>query len=248
MTFIDRARAFAALHQPGTPLVLYNIWDAGSAKAVAGAGAAALATGSWSVAAAQGYGDGEDIPLELLLKICGRITTKNDLPLTVDFEGGFASDAATLTANARRVLETGAVGINFEDQIIGGQGLYVAEEQASRIAAMRAADADYFINARTDLFLKERNTEVHADLVEEALIRAAAYADAGASGFFIPGLTNPDLIARITSAAALPVNVMMRPGMTLSDMAAAGVARASYGPAPYAKAMAQLAQAFTDLT
>lgn len=49
--------SFALLHQPGKPLVLFNIWDAGSARAVAGAGAAALASGSASVAGALGYGE-----------------------------------------------------------------------------------------------------------------------------------------------------------------------------------------------
>jgi 2-methylisocitrate lyase-like PEP mutase family enzyme len=247
MTYSTRARAFAELHQPGAPLVLYNIWDAGSAKALEGAGAKALATGSWSVAAAQGYGDGEEIPLELLLQIVGRITETCDLPLTVDFEGGFAIEGAELTANARRLVATGAVGINFEDQIVGGTGLYEIEAQAARIAAMRAADPDYFINARTDLFLKEKDVVKHADLVDQALTRAAAYAEAGASGFFVPGLTDAALIARITAASPLPVNVMMRGGMLLSDMGAAGVARTSYGPGPYAKAMKHLAESFAAL-
>ncbi|MEP4035310.1 isocitrate lyase/phosphoenolpyruvate mutase family protein [Pseudophaeobacter sp.] len=248
MTYSARARAFAELHQPGTPLVLYNIWDAGSAAALSKAGAQALATGSWSVAAAQGYGDGEDIPLELLLQIATRITATSDLPLTVDFEGGFAQQPEALTQNAQKLVETGAVGINFEDQIIGGSGLYGVEEQSRRVAAMRAANADYFINARTDLFLKEPDTEKHASLVDQALERAEAYAKAGASGFFVPGLTDATLIARITAGTPLPINVMMRGGMSLSGMAEAGVARASYGPGPYAKAMKQLSEAFAALT
>jgi 2-methylisocitrate lyase-like PEP mutase family enzyme len=247
MTYSQRARAFGTLHQPGTPLVLYNIWDAGSAAAIAQNGAQALGTGSWSVAAAQGYGDGETIPLELLLQIVTRITAHCDLPLTVDFEGGFARQPETLTLNAKKLVATGAVGINFEDQIIGGDGLYEINEQTNRIAAMRAADADYFINARTDLFLKTPAPDRHEDLLDEALTRAAAYAAAGASGFFVPGLTDAGLIARITEASPLPVNVMMRPGMTLSAMAASGVARASYGPQPYVKAMQQLGAGFAAL-
>ncbi|MEM8592071.1 MAG: isocitrate lyase/phosphoenolpyruvate mutase family protein, partial [Pseudomonadota bacterium] len=64
-----KAVAFRELHKPGDPLVLYNIWDAGSAKAATKAGASAVATGSWSVAAAQGFDDGEKIPLDLVLGI-----------------------------------------------------------------------------------------------------------------------------------------------------------------------------------
>ena len=45
---------FAALHVPGDPLILYNIWDVGSALAVVAAGARALATGSHPVADARG--------------------------------------------------------------------------------------------------------------------------------------------------------------------------------------------------
>ncbi len=87
-----KAKQYAALHVAGNPLVLYNIWDAGSAKAVADAGASAIATGSWSVAAAQGYGDGEKIPLQLLLDIAGRIVAATSLPVTIDFEGGYARE------------------------------------------------------------------------------------------------------------------------------------------------------------
>jgi len=59
-----KAEHFRALHIPGTPLLLFNIWDAGSAKAVAAAGAKAIATSSWSVANANGFSDGEQIPLD----------------------------------------------------------------------------------------------------------------------------------------------------------------------------------------
>ncbi|MEO5613390.1 MAG: isocitrate lyase/phosphoenolpyruvate mutase family protein, partial [Cypionkella sp.] len=87
MSQADKARRFKDLHIPGNPLVLYNIWDAGSAKTVASAGAQALATGSWSVAAAQGYGDGQAIPLDFALQIIARITQSTELPVSVDFEG-----------------------------------------------------------------------------------------------------------------------------------------------------------------
>src|SRR5215469_16647613 len=86
---VSKARAFRALHVPGKPLVLFNVWDAGSAKAVAEAGAKALATGSWSVAAANGYPDGEKIPLDLALANLGRIVSATTLPVSVDIESGY---------------------------------------------------------------------------------------------------------------------------------------------------------------
>lgn len=244
----QKAQDFAALHIPGDPLVLYNIWDAGSAAAVVKAGAKAVATGSWSVAGAQGYGDGEQIPLSLLVQIAERISQTADVPLSVDFEGGYAAGGAELTANVAQMIKAGAAGINFEDQIVGGSGLYSIDEQSARLRAVRAAGSELFINARTDLFLKQKDRDQHGDLLGEALQRANAFASAGASGFFVPGLTNLDLIAQICEASPLPVNVMMRgEAMTRAAVAKAGVARASYGPQPFVDAMQALADRYLVL-
>jgi 2-methylisocitrate lyase-like PEP mutase family enzyme len=100
----SKANRLVDLHAQDTPLVLYNAWDAGSAKAIAEAGASAIATGSWSVAAAQGYGDGEEIPLELAEQIIARIAATVDLPVTADFEGGYAEDDAQLADNISRPI------------------------------------------------------------------------------------------------------------------------------------------------
>src|SRR5580693_8470565 len=85
-----KAKEFAALHVKGTPVILYNAWDAGSAKTIVEAGATAIATSSWSVASAQGYEDGEDLPLSLAEQIVERIVAAVDVPVTVDFEGGYS--------------------------------------------------------------------------------------------------------------------------------------------------------------
>ncbi|UYV37849.1 isocitrate lyase/phosphoenolpyruvate mutase family protein [Rhodobacteraceae bacterium D3-12] len=248
----DKATRFKSLHTPGTPLVLYNIWDAGSAKAIADAGAKALATGSWSVAAAQGYADGEALPLDLLLTIVARIAATNDLPLSVDFEGGYATDPAGVASNVSRLIAAGAIGINFEDRVINGDGLHSIEGQSARIAAARtaasSANVPLFINARTDLFLGSA-PDSHAGFVDEAITRAQAYQQAGADGFFVPGLTQETLIRRITAATTLPVNVMMLGDQSpLSSVAAMGVARASFGPGAYRTAMGDLAERFRALT
>ncbi len=253
MTQARKARDFADLHVPGTPVVLYNIWDAGGAKAIVEAGARAVATGSWSVAAAHGYPDREAIPLDLVLRIVARIAETVDVPVTLDFEGAYAEAPDDVAANAARVIEAGAIGINFEDQVVGGEGLHGVDAQCARIAAIRrAADAaaiPFFINARTDLFLKQRDRARHADLVAEARARGTAYAEAGASGFFVPGLVDPELIGGICQAVKLPVNIIMLPGApTIADLAGLGVARISYGPAPYVEAMKTLAGRFGEVT
>ncbi len=243
----DNARAFGNLHRQGKPLVLYNIWDAGSARAVAQAGAAAIATGSWSVAAAQGYDDGEAVPLEALLRTAGEIVRAVEVPVSVDFEGGYAVAVDALSENVRALIGTGAVGLNFEDQILGGKGMHNIAVQAGRIAAIRkAAEAEgvaLFINARTDLFL-QNPAQDHGGLIDAALARAGAFADAGADGFFVPGLSSSALIAEVCAQVMLPVNVMKSPAAPAIDVLAdCGVARISHGPFPYRDAMQALGAA-----
>ena len=233
---------FAALHVPGNPVILYNIWDVGSALAVVEAGAAALATGSHPVADANGWPDGQQAPLDFVFANARRIAGAVDVPLTVDFESAYSTDPAEGAANVRRLKETGAVGCNFEDQVIGGEGLHPIDLQGTRIRAIRdAVGVDFFINARTDLFLK---TQTYDDaLVEQVIERGKAFAEAGASGFFVPRLADPTQIERIVAAVPLPLNVIAFPGAPDKKIwADAGVARISHGPFPHRALMAKLTE------
>ncbi len=244
MSQADKALRFAELHQKGDPLVLYNIWDAGCAKAVQDAGAAAVATGSWSMAAAHGYEDGEAIPLDFCLEIVRCICATVDVPVSVDFEGGYATDPDAVAENVRKVIRAGAVGINFEDRIVGGQGMHPIGAQCARIRAIKAmADAEgipIFVNARTDLFLGTDPADHKAHLAQ-AMEREAAYREAGADCFFVPGLTDRALITEVTAKTDLPVNVMMMGDLnSIQKLASLGVCRASYGPAPFVEVMASL--------
>ena len=251
MSQTEKADEFRALHKKGEPVFLHNVWDAGGAKALADAGANAIATGSWSMAAAHGYEDGEEIPLDLVLTIVARIARTVDVPVTVDFEGGHAVDPDEVAANARKVMRAGAIGINFEDRIVHGEGLHPISVQRERIGAIRSAAREegvpLFVNARTDLFLGT-DPKTHPDRVAEAIEREAAYAEAGADGFFVPGLTDTDLIGRIVEAVQLPVNVMMSGKLqSIEAVASFGVSRASYGPGPYIRAMADLVERFRTI-
>ncbi len=234
---------FAALHVQGDPLLLYNIWDVGSAKAVASAGAPALSTGSHSLAEAQGFPDGEGIPLNLFLDTIRRIVAAVELPVSADFEGGFAADPAHLAEHSRLLAEAGAVGCNFEDQVIGGKGLHPIAEQARRVAAV--AESGLWVSARTDLFLHKyfagENSNDRA-LLPEALERAHAYAEAGAHSYFVPGVTDLDLIADICAASPLPVHVINVEGTDRKALAQTGVARISWGPRPWIWAMQRLTE------
>ncbi|HKC03997.1 MAG TPA: isocitrate lyase/phosphoenolpyruvate mutase family protein [Sphingomicrobium sp.] len=233
---------FAKLHVAGEPLVLFNAWDAGSAAAVAKSGAKAIATGSASVAMANGFGDGEEVPIEFALGNAGRIVKAVELPVTVDFEGGYATDSDGLTANGRRLAATGVIGCNFEDQVVGTDHLYDIADQQQRIAALRAGvGSDFFINTRTDLFLKAKPETHDEALADQAIERGAAYAAAGANGYFIPGLANLELVERICRAVPIPVNAMHLPGgPTRAGWAGAGIARVSHGPFPFMEMQAWL--------
>lgn len=245
MNQMEKARRFAELHVKGKPLLLYNAWDAGSAKAILAAGAEAVATSSWSVAEAQGYHDGEAIPIELAEHIVGRIAASVDVPVSVDFEGGYSEDDGELAGNIGHLLDMGVIGINFEDRVVKGAGLYEIERQARRISAIRKAaeqkGVELFINARTDIFFEHGDDAAQA--VDEALDRGKAYALAGASGYFVPGLVDDALIGRICDGVSLPVNIMVMEDVpSNARLAELGVARISYGPIPYIRAMKTLEQ------
>lgn len=238
----SRFETFAALHVPGDPVILYNIWDVGSAHAVVAAGAKALATGSHPVADANGWPDGQKVPMDFAFANARRIVEAVEVPLTVDFESAYSDDPEEGGANVARLKATGAIGCNFEDQVIGGEGLHSLDLQVKRIAAIRqAVGADFYINARTDLFLK---TQTYDDaLIDQVVERGKAFADAGASGFFVPRLSDPNQIERVVREVPLPLNVIAFPGSPDKKLwAEAGVARISHGPFPHRALMAKLTE------
>ena len=240
---IERAQHFQRLHVSGKPLVLFNIWDAGSAMAVAKAGAPAIATGSWSVAAAYGADDGEAVALRDVLANAARIVGAVDVPVTIDFEAGYGATSEDVGASVAALIATGAIGVNIEDRIIGREGLQTPADQASRLAAARraaeTAGVPLFINARTDIFLNAPAATHSSAMVDDAIARSRVYADAGASGFFVPGLVDETLLERVCRECTLPVNVMMfAAAPTAARCAELGVARISHGPGPY-RAMAK---------
>jgi methylisocitrate lyase len=243
-TISQKAEAFHALHVRGRPFVLLNIWDPGSATAVAAGGAPAIATGSWSVASAHGYRDGEKVPLDLVLDNLRRIVAATTLPVSVDLESGYGADADAVASTVVRAIEAGAIGCNLEDSHPADGTLRDIDVQVQRLRAARAA-ADvhgqrFFINLRTDVFFR-KGVPHDAAAVAQALERARAYADAGADGFFVPGLNDAALIEQIASASPLPLNIMvMAATPPLDVLARCGVARVSHGPGTYANAMQQL--------
>lgn len=237
----NKVDQFRALHVPGNPLVLFNIWDAGSAKAVASAGALAIATGSFGVAEAQGFKDGETLPLDVVLENLQRILSVTNLPVTLDMEAGYGDMPEQVVHSVGKAYDLGAAGINMEDRLPGQSALLDPAKAAKRIAA--AASTGIFVNARTDVYLGKKPEDYSPALIAEVVDRAKAYADAGAGSLFVPFLGDHSVIGEICQGSPLPVNVLWGPGRgTHAELAALGVARISYGHGPWAAAMAWLGE------
>lgn len=235
-----RADAFHRLHQGPGLLVLPNAWDAASAALMADAGAKAVATSSAAVAWAHGYPDGDALPMAKLLATVEAIAAVTEVPLTVDFEGGYTDDPAVLADNIRAVIAAGAVGINFEDGV-RDPDLHVRKIGVAREAAERSG-VPLYINARTDVFLK-RLAEGEA-AVAEACRRAGLYVAAGASGVFVPGPVDEPTIAALVQGIDAPLNIMLRPGAPgAARLAALGVRRLSSATAPFAAAYGHMSEA-----
>ncbi len=236
----EKAITFKELHIKSSPIILFNVWDAGTAKVVAEQGALAIALGSHGVAEALGYEDGENTPLELVIENAQRVVGAVDLPVTLDFEAGYGATPDEVMQSATKALQTGVVGFNIEDKVAHGDGLYSIEEQAERLKAVRQAGDDLGIeivlNARTDLF-KQADVANHTDeLLDEALERSRAYAAAGATCFFVPLIRDAKLIQRLCDESPLPVNIIWLNGLgmpTPAEIAELGASRISYGPGPW---------------
>ncbi|MER6116341.1 isocitrate lyase/phosphoenolpyruvate mutase family protein [Streptomyces sp. NPDC001743] len=231
---------FARLHRRGAPLLLPNAWDYASAAALAAEGFAAVGTTSLGVAAAAGLPDGAAATAAATLALARRLG-KGRFLFTVDAEGGFSDDAAEVAELARALYAAGAAGINLEDGRPDGT-LAPMELHAAKIAAVKRAVPALFVNARTDTHWAAARQE------NETATRLALYEQSGADGVFVPGLSDPDAIAALTSTVLVPLNILYSPaGPTLPELAALGVGRVSLGSLLYRTALAAAVAAATGL-
>ncbi|MVM42116.1 isocitrate lyase/phosphoenolpyruvate mutase family protein [Spirosoma sp. HMF3257] len=223
---MNTVEKFIRLHRQTKPLLLPNAWDAASAKIIEEVGAPAIATTSAGVAWSLGYPDGYQMSAILNAQVAERIVRVITIPLSVDFENGYSDDPAVVAEHVKRLLDAGVAGINIED------GRDSPDRLARKIEAIRRAAESYgsnlFINARTDVYLASLVPE--ADRIRKTINREKHYAAAGASGLFVPGLTDGEEIARIAENNTLPLNVMAMPGLPKADrLADLGVKRVSAG-------------------
>jgi 2-methylisocitrate lyase-like PEP mutase family enzyme len=224
------AEELRARHYGPDALVLPNVWDAASARAVVDAGFPVVATTSSGIAASLGWADGEKAPSDEMFAAITRISRVVAVPVTADVEGGYGLSPQQLV---ERLLAAGAVGCNVEDSDHGGDALlHDANRQAEYVAAMwaagRGAGVDIVINARIDVFIREFGEP--QDRVAETLRRATTYREAGADCAFPIGISDEQDISAVVQGASMPVNVWVREGMpSLARLRELGVARISFG-------------------
>ena len=227
MSNINQAADFRARHSEPKLLILPNAWDACSAMLMERLGAEVIATTSAGVAWALGYPDGDAVPVELHAACIRQIARVVSCPISADVEGGYSDDPRQAADNILRLLEAGAVGINLEDGR-GSPDLLCRKIEALKAAAARLG-IDVFVNARTDVFLKNLAPDRP---VEETLRRAIQYATAGADGLFAPAVKSRDDIAALVTGQRLPLNVMAVPGLpSATELSTLGVRRLSAGSA-----------------
>ncbi|MFE2913417.1 isocitrate lyase/phosphoenolpyruvate mutase family protein [Kitasatospora indigofera] len=221
--------SFAALHRPGSPLLLPNAWDHASAAMLAGQGFAAIGTTSLGVAAAAGLPDGAAATREETLRLARRLGGEPFL-VSVDVEAGFSDDPSEVAELAAELAAAGVAGINLEDGRADGSLAPVALH-AAKITAVKAAAPGLFVNARTD-------THWLGGHEPETTARLDAYQQAGADGVFVPGLSDPDGIAGLVRHLGIPLNILLSPtGPAFPQLADLGVARVSLGSLLYRLAL-----------
>ncbi|MEU8516818.1 isocitrate lyase/phosphoenolpyruvate mutase family protein [Kitasatospora sp. NPDC048722] len=231
----DSAELFHALHDAAAPLALANAWDAASARLVEAAGARAVATTSAGVAWGLGAADGNRLDREQAVALIGRVVDAVSVPVTADIESGFGATPAEVADTVARVIGVGAVGINIEDGFpVDGQVVRPVADQCGRLAAARAAADEagvrLYVNARVDTYLFGAGPE--ETRLQETLDRARAYLDAGASGIFVPGVTDVDVVAALAAGIPAPLNILAGPGApSVAELSKLGVARVSLGSA-----------------
>jgi 2-methylisocitrate lyase-like PEP mutase family enzyme len=237
---------FLTLHRPGTPLLMPNPWDVGSAKLLASLGFEALATTSSGFAATLGRRDGGVTRAEALAH-GAEIAAATPLPVSADLENGFGDAPEAVAETIALACETGLAGCSIEDY--GGDGerrLYDHDLAAERVAA--AVEAAHAGPTRLVLTARAENHIRGVDDLADTIARLQAYEQAGADVLFAPGLRTIEQIHAVVEAVERPVNVLMLPGCPpVSQLAEAGVARVSVGGAFAFAAIAAVVEAAREL-
>jgi 2-methylisocitrate lyase-like PEP mutase family enzyme len=237
---LQLAERFLALHRKGSPLLLANVWDVGSARLIASLGYDALATTSGGHAGTMGRHDGK-VDREEALTHARLLASATTLPVSADLENGFGDSPEKVAETIRLAGETGLAGASIED-FTGNPDdpIYPRDLAVARIeaAAKAARGAGIVLTARCENHIRGRQD------LDDTIERLEAYEAAGAHVVYAPGLSDLNEIRRVTESLEVPVNVLSLPnGPDVEELASVGVARVSVGSAFFNVAMNALAEA-----
>jgi 2-methylisocitrate lyase-like PEP mutase family enzyme len=242
---VDKAVRFLALHRQERPLLLANAWDPGSARLLASLGFQAIATTSSGYAATLGRLD-YSVSREEAVTHAAALVAATDMPVSADFEDGFADDPAGVAETVSLALDVGLAGCSVEDWSGAEERLYDAEAATERVAAAaeaaHAGPVHLVLTARAENYLRGK-----PDL-RDTIARLQAYQEAGADVLYAPALDRPADIRELVESVDLPVNVLARPGAPpVAELATLGVRRVSVGGAFAFAALGAATRAATEL-
>jgi 2-methylisocitrate lyase-like PEP mutase family enzyme len=242
----EKAARFLDLHRPGSPLLLPNPWDQGSARVLAALGFQALATTSSGYAATLGRLDGS-VSRDEALAHAAAVVAATELPVSADLESCFADDAAGVARTVTLAVAAGLAGCSIEDASGDeDEPIYDIAVAAERVAA--AAEAAHAGPVHLVLTARAENYLHGCPDLADTITRLQAYQAAGADVLYAPGLKSLEDIRRVVAEVGRPVNVLAVAGApSVSELAEAGVSRVSVGGAFAFAALGALADAATEL-
>ena len=234
MSQAAKAQILFTLHNNGKLLILPNVWNPIGARMLESKGFPAIATASAAIAESLGYSDGEQLKLDSMLDMIARIVRSVNVPVTADLEAGYSDSISGLQENISRLLDTGAVGINFEDSWDDSAHLRPIPEQVERIQAVRAVaekrGIPLVINALADSFFAEGFSSLE-DRIEDVITRANAYLKAGADCIYPIGASDKETLKVLRQRINAPINVLASAKTaSLKELQEIGINRVSFGP------------------
>ncbi|VAW88594.1 Probable carboxyvinyl-carboxyphosphonate phosphorylmutase [hydrothermal vent metagenome] len=230
-------KEFSLLHQEKSPLLIGNVWDIQSALMFEKMNFKALGTSSAAIASSLGYEDGEEVSFDELYAVVKSIASKVAIPLTVDIEAGYSRKTSKIIENIVLLSQLGVIGVNLEDSIVedGNRKLLDSKSFAETVKSIKQYllenNINVFLNIRTDPYIVGLESPLN-----ESILRAKFYGEAGADGIFVPCILDKNDIKHLVDSVSLPVNVMAMANLPdFSVLEKMGVKRISMGPFVYSK-------------
>lgn len=229
----QKAKAFHDLHYKQNFLLLPNIWEPMGAALLEQIGFGAVATGSGAIANTNGYADGEKMPVDEVYRVVETIVQAVNIPVSVDFEAGYASNHKELEENIEKLIDIGVVGLNIEDSDPATGKMIPIEDQCNKIKIIKDVSArrgvEIFINARTDAYIHGTSTEA-GYAISESLKRGEAYKKAGAHCIYPITMHDENEIKQMVNVLKMPINILTIKGIPeFKILRKIGVARVSLG-------------------